>query len=285
MMRYFFSSAAAVVCAGAFVAAQAPAGQTPSQPQGGAQGESSRPTAQASGGATTTVTGCVYREADVPGRTPNVAERAGILEDYILADVRMNAAAGSGATGTSGVAGAPAAGAGAGGAVGGGAAPGGAAAGGAAATTGSSSASASNSSMYKLELIDDNRLQALVGKRVEVTGRIDRESGDSGGRTQGTTGVGGGAATGSGSTGAPGAVSGNPGSAGNTGARTGSAGAGAGNAGAGAAGNAGAPAAGDQARAGQADQSIGPDRIELPEFEVTSIREIAGTCAATPAAR
>ena len=275
MMRYFFSSAAAVVCAGAFVAAQAPAGQTPSQPQGGAQGESSRPAAQASGGATTTVTGCVYREADVPGRTPNVAERAGILEDYILADVRMNAGAGSGATGTSGVAGAPAAGAGAGGAVGGGAA----------ATTGSSSASASNGSMYKLELIDDNRLQALVGKRVEVTGRIDRESGDSGGRTQGTTGVGGGAATGSGSTGAPGAVSGNPGSAGNTGARTGNAGAGAGNAGAGAAGNAGAPGAGDQARAGQADQSIGPDRIELPEFEVTSLREIAGTCAATPAAR
>ena len=93
MKRYLFSGAAAVLCAGSLVAAQAPASpaqQAPSQPQPGAQGD--RTTTQATAGAgATTVTGCVYKEEDVPGRTPNVAERAGVLEDYILADVRMGA--------------------------------------------------------------------------------------------------------------------------------------------------------------------------------------------------
>ena len=103
---------------------------------------------------TITVTGCVYREDQVPGRTPNAAERAGILEDYILADVavaepRSQSGAAPGATGTSGTV--PATG-----------------------------------TMYKVENIPDERLKALVGKRVEVSGRIDPE-----GRNQ--LGVGGGA--------------------------------------------------------------------------------------------
>src|SRR5688500_10959335 len=38
---------------------------------------------------TTTIVGCLYREDQVPDRKPNVAERAGILEDYILADAMM----------------------------------------------------------------------------------------------------------------------------------------------------------------------------------------------------
>ena len=282
MKRYFFGSAAAVLCAGSLVAAQAPASQSqqpPSQPQSGAQAEpqsqspsQERPSTQASAGATTTVTGCVYREEEVPGRSPNVAERAGVLEDYILADVRMSPAGSTGATGTSGAAGAGAGG----GAVG----AGGAAGAGAAATTGTSASAAGSGSMYKLEFVDDDRLQALVGKRVEVTGRVDRESGDAGARPQGTTGAGGADRPGTTSTGAPGAVSGNPGSAGNRPDDSG------------AAGQAGAttprPGAAGQAGAGQpaqADRSIGPDSIELPEFEVTSIREMAGTCPATPAAR
>jgi hypothetical protein len=137
--------------------------------------------------------------------------------------------------------------------------------------------------MYKLELVDDSKLQALVGKRVEVMGRVDADAGDSIGRT--STGAG----AGTSSTGAPGATSGNPGSAGNTGSRAGagSTGVGAG-AGATAGDSTGAAApgsAGQSQTARQSDQSIGPDRIELPEFEVTSIREIAGTCAATPAGR
>jgi hypothetical protein len=78
---------------------------------------------------TVTLTGCLYREDQVPGRKPNVAERAGILEDYILA----------GASNTS-TKKAPTAG-----------------------------------NMYKVEGPSDEQLKALVGKRVEVTGRIDPE--------------------------------------------------------------------------------------------------------------
>jgi hypothetical protein len=36
-----------------------------------------------------TVEGCLLREADVPGRKPNVAERAGITDDYILTASKM----------------------------------------------------------------------------------------------------------------------------------------------------------------------------------------------------
>jgi hypothetical protein len=89
----------------------------------------------------------VYREKDVPGRAPNVAERAGVLEDYILAEIKSGggqpAAGAPGPVGTSG-------------------------------TT-----QAQFGAMYKLELADDSKLSAVVGKRVEVTGRIDREAGDS----------------------------------------------------------------------------------------------------------
>ena len=141
--------------------------------------------------ATTTMTGCVYREKDVPGRAPNIAERAGILEDYILADAKAAAANSSpaepasptaGAVGTSGVAG----------------------------------------QMFKLEHAADDKLSSMVGKRVEVTGRIDREAGDTAPRPEN------------------------------------------------------APAAPER------DKNLGPDQIELPEFEVTSIREVAGTCPASP---
>jgi hypothetical protein len=96
------------------------------------------PAAQAAAtGATTTMVGCLYRERDVPGRTPNVVEKAGVLEDYILADARM---AGPGATsGAQGVA---------------------------------------TGRMYKLESLRDEQLKAFVGKRVEVTGRIDADAGE-----------------------------------------------------------------------------------------------------------
>src|SRR5687767_7547161 len=35
------------------------------------------------------LTGCLYRERDVPGRIPNVAEKAGVLEGYTMADARI----------------------------------------------------------------------------------------------------------------------------------------------------------------------------------------------------
>jgi hypothetical protein len=76
--------------------------------------------------------------------------------------------------------------------------------------------------MYKVESIPDERLKALVGKKVEVTGKID-----SGGSAASTR------------PGAGAAPDRNPGS---------------------------------------------PDDIELPEFEAASIKEVSGTCPATPAA-
>jgi hypothetical protein len=137
---------------------------------------------------TTTLVGCLYREDQVPERKPNVAERAGVLEDYILADATMPSAeskpgATPGATGTAGT-------------------------------------TPESGNMYKVEGPPDERLKGLVGKRVEVMGRIDPEGG-------------------------PGATPGAP----------------------------------------RPDRSPGPDKINLPEFEATSIREVPGTCPATPAPR
>ena len=140
--------------------------------------------AQTPTAASTTLTGCVYQEKDVPGRAPNVAERVGIMEDYILAE--LTPAEASKPVGTSG-----------------GTVP-------------------STYSMYKLEHASDSQLKAMVGKRVEVTGKVDAEAGDSAGQP---------------------------------------------------------PAS---AQTNKTDRVIGRDRIDLPEFEVASIRSIAGTCPATP---
>ena len=76
--------------------------------------------------------------------------------------------------------------------------------------------------MYKLELIADEKLQAVVGKRVEVTGRIDAEAGDA--KAQ--------------------------------------------------------PAA--PPTTSPTDKAIGHDKIDLPEFEVSSMKEVAGNCPASP---
>jgi hypothetical protein len=180
LKRIFVATVVSVACTGIAVGAQSSTDpqQNPTQAQ---------PTSGMDQPGTTTLTGCVYRESDVPGRTPNVAEKAGVLEDYILADAKASAA--SGATGTSG-------------------------------STSASGAAGATAKMYKLERIADDRLSSVVGKRVEVTGRIDAEAGDQ------------------------------------------------------ATGTSGAPSG--------ADKSAGPDRIELPEFEVSSIREIEGTCPPKP---
>ena len=132
---------------------------------------------------TTTLVGCLYREDQVPGRKPNVAERAGMLEDYILAGASVsNASAKQDA-----------------------------------APTGTSGAMPMTGNMYKIEKIADDQLKGLVGKRVEVTGRIDAEGG------------------------------------------------------------AALP------KGAQPDRGLGPDQINLPEIEASSIREIAGSCPAAPA--
>jgi hypothetical protein len=190
------TGALALFATAALAAVQAPEGA--GQPRTAPRPNPQLPAPTATAGQTkTTLVGCLYREAQVPGRTPNAAERAGVRQDYILADATTSSAtaataqpgATAGATGTSGTV--PATG-----------------------------------NMYKVEDVPDERLEVLVGKRVELTGRIDPE--------------------------------GPPAAAGRPGATT------------------GAPTP---------DGGPGPDRINLPEFEASSIQEISGTCPATPAPR
>jgi hypothetical protein len=117
-----------------------------------------------------TLVGCLYRESAIPGRS--VTQRGGMLDDYILADAAISRAPGAtGAVGTAGTV--PAAG-----------------------------------KLYEVERIADERLNPLVGKRVEVMGYIDADQ-------EHMTGA-------------------------------------------------------------------APDLTDLPEFEATSIREVSGTCPATP---
>jgi len=179
-MKHLMTVAALPLFVVAGLAAQQPAtpASQPAQPAPRAGTTAQQPA--------TTLTGCLYRENQIPGRTPNVAEKAGMMEDYILAGA---AAAGSEAK--------P------------GATPG---------ATGTSGTAAGTGKMFKVEGPADEKLKALVGKRVEVTGKIDPEGG-----------------------------------------------------------------AGATTTSPTPDRSPSPDKINLPEFEATSIREVSGTCPATPA--
>jgi hypothetical protein len=80
MKRNLFIGAIAAVFA---ITLTATAQTPPSKPQ-----TPPSPTAQAPA-ATVTVEGCLMREQDVPGREPNIAERAGIREDYILVNATV----------------------------------------------------------------------------------------------------------------------------------------------------------------------------------------------------
>jgi hypothetical protein len=140
--RLMVSGVAAFLWAGVLASAQI-------TPQGGVQQRPPQPTTQqprptASEGPVTTLTGCLYREGSIPGRTENVAEKAGVLEDYILAD----AAPGD----SNRLPDRP---------VAGGAQP-----------PGGGTAGLATGRMYKVTKIDDERLKPLVGKRVDVTGTI-----------------------------------------------------------------------------------------------------------------
>jgi hypothetical protein len=182
-MKRLILTAVVAASFGTAMAAPTPSGsQTPATPSTSAT--------SAEKGTTTTLTGCVYREKDVPGRAPNVAEKSGVLEDYILAEVKPSASAGAASsTGTSG-------------------------------TSGTAGTTPKRGAMYKLEKIADEQLRAAVGKRVEVTGRIDAEAGDAT------------SATGSSTT--------------------------------------------------RTDRAIGHDTVNLPEFEVSSMKQVSGSCPATP---
>jgi hypothetical protein len=186
--RYFIAGALAAGLAGVASAQQPPSPTSPAPQAPAATRAAQKPA--------TTIVGCVYHEKDVPGRAPNLAEKVGVLEDYILAEVPSTPAAGKpGATDTKGTQ-----------------------------TPGVAGTSGSSGAMYKLELVDDDKLKALVGKRVEVVGRIDAEAGDA---------------------------------------------------------RAPAPAT----PTSPTDKALGRDRVDLAEFEVASIKEVPGTCPATPTGR
>jgi hypothetical protein len=91
---------------------------------------------------TVTVEGCLVREADVPGRKPNVAERVGVTEDYILTGTKMVKGSAPGAAAARpedrpvGTAGAPAA-------------------------------------MYEVEGVDEDKLKPNLGRRVQIDGTFE----------------------------------------------------------------------------------------------------------------
>lgn len=145
LVRCAATVAFSAVLAGAGVFAQ----QTPppaTRPS--AQPPSSQTGLQALDGQTVTVTGCVMREASVPGQEPSVAERAGIMRDFILTNVQVKSASPSGA------------------------APG------APSGTGAMAPSAgASSTRVKLTNIDNDKIEANLNRQIEVTGRLDVDDG------------------------------------------------------------------------------------------------------------
>jgi hypothetical protein len=89
-----------------------------------------------------TVEGCVMREADVSGREPNVAERAGIDEDYILTRTKM----------IKGAAPPPAA---------------------EARPADTPTGTSGTGTMYEIKGIDDEQLKQHVGHRVQIEGTFE----------------------------------------------------------------------------------------------------------------
>jgi len=122
----------------------------------GAQAASQNPTQQAPAPAASaqehsvTVEGCLVREKDVPGRAPNTAERAGVMEDFILTNAKIvkggHTAPDAAATGTAGSTATAEQPAGTSGAFG---------------------------KMFEVRGLNDTELQQFVGQRVEIEGNID----------------------------------------------------------------------------------------------------------------
>jgi hypothetical protein len=129
---------AAILCSGALSSAQiAPQGQRAPQPR------SQQPRPDPIAGPAMTLDGCLYREDSIPGRKQNVTEKAGVLEDYILADAAPVREQNRLPDRPIAEAGQPPAVAG-----------------------------LASGRMYKVTKIEDGRLKELLGKRVEVTGTI-----------------------------------------------------------------------------------------------------------------
>lgn len=97
--------------------------------------------------------GCVTREADIPGRRPNVAERAGITEDFVLTNARV-------IKGSAPATGSPAAGA---------ATPG---------TTPGSAGVAGQGTMFEIEGLDGDQRKQHLNRRVQLEGAFENVGGN-----------------------------------------------------------------------------------------------------------
>jgi hypothetical protein len=125
-----------VTLAGALAVTASVAGQTPPP---ASPSTAQKPAATSAG--PVTVEGCLMREADVPGRKANVAEKVGVGEDYILTNTKM-------VKGTA-PAGAPAS------------------------TGGAVGTSGTGGEMYDINGIDDGTLTKHINRRVQVDGTFE----------------------------------------------------------------------------------------------------------------
>ena len=93
MRNRLMSLTTALVMAGAIgVSAQAPQNPPQNPPPDRQRPATDTTTAQRTPAASDqaiTISGCLKEEKDVPGLKPNVAERAGVTEDFILTNVKM----------------------------------------------------------------------------------------------------------------------------------------------------------------------------------------------------
>jgi hypothetical protein len=146
--RMILSASVAILCAGALSSAQI-------TPQGGAaqqrppQPSTQQPRPGVSEAPETTLAGCLYREESIPGRSPSIAEKAGVGKDYILADAKT-------ARETDGTPDRPTADS--------------------ASRPSAGVAGLASGRMYKVTKLDSDRLMAFVGKRVEITGTIKSDN-------------------------------------------------------------------------------------------------------------
>jgi len=88
MRTHTFAIAALVMSGALAINAQSGTGSGAGQPSGQRPADQ-QPRAGSGSEQTVTITGCLREEKDVPGRTPNAAERAGMGEDFVLTNVKM----------------------------------------------------------------------------------------------------------------------------------------------------------------------------------------------------
>ena len=133
-MKTFMTTVGLGACLCVALTASSPQASITEPPTSSAFAQRAMPAPRAS----MSLTGCLYREWDVPARLPNTAEKLEVLQGYVVADARI-VGQGSSAPGRVG---------------------------------------GTGGRTYKVEGIPDVQLEALVGKRVEIAGRVETDDED-----------------------------------------------------------------------------------------------------------